>query len=82
MMLLVNGNSSGSDLLDPYHRIRVANEVNAAILSSQGQDSSSKLPSILKLLLWSQEQLSTKANFPKIHDLVEATFEEDMSMQQ
>lgn len=66
--------TGNADLLDPYHRIRVANEVNAALLSAQGQEAESKLPSLLKLLLWSQDQLSANANFPKINNLIEATF--------
>lgn len=63
-----------SDLLDPYHRIRVANEVNAALLASQGLEAESKLPSLLQLLLWSQDQLAANANFPKINNLIEAAF--------
>ncbi len=68
--ITVNG-----DLYDPYHRVKVANEINSAILVSQGHEQGSKLPSLLKMLLWSQEQLSSKAVFPKINNLVDCTFE-------
>jgi hypothetical protein len=67
--------SSGSELFDPYHRVRVANEVNAAILVSQGHEEGAKLPTVLKLLMWAQDELSQKAVFPKIVDLAEAKLE-------
>lgn len=68
---------AASDLLDPYHRIRVANEVNAAILASQGHEQDAKLPVLLKLLLWSQEQLGSKATFPKLVNLADCSFQLD-----
>lgn len=75
--MLVDSSAKGgaAELYDPYHRIRVANEVNAAILVSQGHDQGSKLPSLLKLLVWSQDQLASKAVFPKITSLADCTFE-------
>ena len=69
--------TEGSELFDPYHRVRVANEVNAAILQSQGCGEGAKLPALLKLLMWSQEQLADKAVFPRIVDLAEARVEFD-----
>lgn len=82
MSLFVLDSQQSSELLDPYHRIHVANEVNSAILASQGQDQGSKLPSLLKLLLWSEDQLSAKANFPKLENVVEASFAEPSSPMQ
>lgn len=74
-LLVLDPSQLSGDLFDPYHRIRVANEVNAAILVSQGHDQGAKLPSLLRLLLWSQEQLSAKAVFPKLTNLTECTFQ-------
>mmetsp|Transcript_6391 Transcript_6391/g.11389 ORF Transcript_6391/g.11389 Transcript_6391/m.11389 type:complete len:215 (-) Transcript_6391:857-1501(-) len=56
-----------SDLLDPSQRQKTASELNAAILSSQCQEKDPKLPNILKLLKWMEEQLSEHANFPKMN---------------
>lgn len=67
--------TEGSELFDPYHRVRLANEVNAAILQSQGHGEGAKLPALLKLLMWSQEQLASKAAFPCIVDLAEGRVE-------
>lgn len=86
MTLLVLSTEGPSDLLDPYHRIRVANEVNAALLQAQSQESGAKLPALLKLLLWAQDQLAQRAAFPRLSSLVEASFEarpeDDLAMQQ
>ncbi|OMH83504.1 Glucose-induced degradation protein-like protein [Zancudomyces culisetae] len=53
-------------LLDYKHRQTVASELNAAILSSQSQPKEPRLPALLQLLFWSQEQLGERATFPKI----------------
>lgn len=83
LLVLPSGQISGGDLLDPYHRVRVANEVNGAILVSQGHEQGAKLPALLKLLIWSQEQLVGKAAFPRITDLSECKLEfDDVAMQQ
>lgn len=34
-----------------------------------------KLPVLIKLMVWAQKQLSEKANFPRMVNAVEATFE-------
>jgi glucose-induced degradation protein 8 len=60
------------DLLEPAQRQRTANELNAAILASQSNAERPKLPNMLKFLVWAQEQLSEKANFPQIDDLAAA----------
>ncbi len=51
-------------LLDASQRQKTASELNAAILNSQCQDKDPKLPVMLKLLIWAQEQLKEYAEFP------------------
>ncbi|KAG5375513.1 hypothetical protein IGI04_040109 [Brassica rapa subsp. trilocularis] len=57
------------DLLDISHRLKTASEVNAAILTSQSHEKDPKLPSLLKMLIWAQNQLDEKAVYPHINDL-------------
>ncbi|XP_056864092.1 protein GID8 homolog [Raphanus sativus] len=73
------------DLLDISHRLKTASEVNAAILTSQSHEKDNcldvilvlfyceqtdpKLPSLLKILIWAQNQLEEKAVYPHINDL-------------
>lgn len=64
-----------STLLHPEHRLKTAKEVNSAILSSQAQPEVSKLPEILGLLQWAQKKLEERANFPKLIDPINGTFE-------
>ncbi|KAF3556377.1 hypothetical protein F2Q69_00013549 [Brassica cretica] len=56
-------------LLDISHRLKTASEVNAAILTSQSHEKDPKLPSLLKMLIWAQNQLDEKAVYPHINDL-------------
>ena len=58
-------NSPLSDLLDKSQRQRVAAELNAAILSSQDQEPESRLPLLLRKLLWTQDRLNEKAGGPQ-----------------
>ncbi|KAJ3119168.1 Glucose-induced degradation complex subunit [Physocladia obscura] len=58
-----------SSLLDYSQRLKVAGELNAAILQSQCQERNPKLPALLKMLVWSQNQLEEKVSFPKITNL-------------
>ena len=60
------------DLLEPAQRARTASELNAAILASQSQAGKPKLPNLLKFLIWAQQELESKADFPKMDDLVAA----------
>lgn len=53
-----------SDLLQPSQRQKTASELNAAILTSQCQEKDPKLPALLKMLLWAQNELKEKADFP------------------
>nr|VDC76623.1 unnamed protein product [Brassica rapa] len=62
-------NSPVKDLLDISHRLKTASEVNAAILTSQSHEKDPKLPSLLKMLIWAQNQLDEKAVYPHINDL-------------
>ncbi|CAL5408742.1 unnamed protein product [Camellia sinensis] len=64
------------ELLDISQRLKTASEVNAAILTSQSHEKDPKLPSLLKMLLWAQNQLDEKAAYPRIKDLATATLED------
>jgi len=66
------------DLLHPSHRQKVASEVNAAILKLENQkETTPQLTKLLKLILWSQEQLDRrKVSYPKMTDLATANIEE------
>ncbi|KAE9599292.1 hypothetical protein Lal_00044072 [Lupinus albus] len=64
------------ELLDTSQRLKTASEVNAAILTSQSHEKDPKLPSLLKMLIWSQNQLDEKAAYPRINDLSKATLED------
>lgn len=66
------GASPMGDLLEPAQRARTASELNAAILASQSQAGKPKLPNLLKFLIWAQQELEAKADFPKMDDLVAA----------
>ncbi|KAJ3403249.1 phosphatidylserine decarboxylase [Chytriomyces confervae] len=63
-------------LLDYSQRLKTAGELNAAILKSQCQERNPKLPALLKMLVWSQNQLEEKVTFPKIRNLVTASLED------
>ncbi|GAX82418.1 hypothetical protein CEUSTIGMA_g9846.t1 [Chlamydomonas eustigma] len=58
------------DLMDIAQRQKTASELNAAILHSQCLDKESRLPTLLKILFWSQAQLDDKCAYPHITDLV------------
>ncbi|TYH53287.1 hypothetical protein ES332_D09G089400v1 [Gossypium tomentosum] len=64
------------ELLDISQRLKTASEVNAAILTSQSHEKDPKLPSLLKMLIWAQNQLDEKAAYPRINDLSNATLED------
>jgi hypothetical protein len=56
-------------LLEPAQRSKVASELNAAILASQSETTTPRLPNLLKLLTWAQHQLGTRCDFPTIDPL-------------
>lgn len=62
-------------LLEPIQKEKLATELNAAILSSQNHDRQPKLLLLLKVMLWSQQQLSERISFPEIKNLVTAELE-------
>ncbi|KAK6917498.1 CTLH/CRA C-terminal to LisH motif domain [Dillenia turbinata] len=64
------------ELLDISQRLKTASEVNAAILTSQSHEKDPKLPSLLKMLIWAQNQLDEKAVYPRINDLSTAKLED------
>ncbi|KAL6553247.1 Glucose-induced degradation complex subunit [Orobanche gracilis] len=64
------------ELLDISQRHKTAAEVNAAILTSQSHEKDPKLPSLLKMLIWVQNQLDEKATYPRITDLSTAALED------
>ncbi|GER31638.1 LisH and RanBPM domains containing protein [Striga asiatica] len=55
-----------AELLDISQRLKTAREVNAAILISQSHEKDPKLLSLLKMLIWVQNQLDEKATYPRI----------------
>nr|CAD1832894.1 unnamed protein product [Ananas comosus var. bracteatus] len=63
------------ELLDVSQRLKTASEVNAAILTSQSHEKR-LLPSLLKMLIWAQNQLDEKAIYPRINNLSTAMLED------
>eukprot|EP00105_Crassostrea_gigas_P019984 XP_011438647.1 PREDICTED: glucose-induced degradation protein 8 homolog isoform X2 [Crassostrea gigas] len=62
------------ELLHPSQRQKVASELNAAI---QENDSTPKLANLLKLLLWSQEELDKKkVKYPRMTDLATGSLDD------
>lgn len=57
------------ELLDISQRLKIASELNAAILTSQNQEKDPKLLGLLKMLLWAQNQLDEIAVYPHINNL-------------
>ncbi|KAJ1656398.1 hypothetical protein IWQ61_004022 [Dispira simplex] len=62
-------------LLDYSQRQKTASELNAAILSSMSLPSEPKLPSLVKLLDWTQSQLGEKVQFPRINNILTGELE-------
>ncbi|CAO3641346.1 unnamed protein product [Cunninghamella blakesleeana] len=60
------------DLLEPEQRQKTAQELNEAILTSQSLEANPKLPHLLKVLAWSQEQLDEHMKYPRINNFVKA----------
>ncbi|GJJ78930.1 glucose-induced degradation protein 8 [Entomortierella parvispora] len=68
----LNGPSPVSDLLTPAQRQKLASELNSALLISQSQEKDPKLPSLLKMCWWAQQQLDERCIYPKIKDFTRA----------
>ncbi|GAB6031662.1 Glucose-induced degradation complex subunit [Chamberlinius hualienensis] len=66
------------DLLHPSHRQKVASELNAAILKIENQDMTTpNLANLLKLLLWTQDELDKKkTKYMKLTDLARGIIED------
>jgi hypothetical protein len=74
-MALLVMDSGKEVLMDTAHRVKVANEVNSALLAIQSQENESRLPAMLRLLHHLQEQLAKKVSFPRIIDFSTAKFD-------
>ena len=63
-----------ADLLGDEQRQRTASDLNAAILRAQEQEQAPKLPMMVRMLQWAQDELQQKqlVTFPRIDDLVKA----------
>ena len=57
------------DLMAASQRLKTASELNTAILTKYNQEQEPRLQTLMKMLLWSQDQLAEKATFPKMIDL-------------
>jgi len=68
-----------SKLLDPSQRSKTATELNSAILIAMNQQKEPKLPTLLKMLKWSQNVSLEKYKYPKITDFSTAKFESTTS---
>ncbi|KAF9436018.1 hypothetical protein BGZ76_005007 [Entomortierella beljakovae] len=68
----LNGPSPVSDLLTPAQRQKLASELNSALLLSQSQEKDPKLPALLKMCWYAQQQLDERCTFPKIKDFTKA----------
>ncbi|KAJ2642762.1 hypothetical protein IW137_002626, partial [Coemansia sp. RSA 1287] len=73
----VTGESPLAELLDFEHRQKTANELNAALLAAHSQPREPKLPALLQLLAWTQDQLDEKVSYPRINNIVSAVLEEE-----
>ena len=69
-----------SELLQHSQRLKVVSELNAALLASQDQEATSKLSTLMKLVLWSQEQLEKKGlTFPKLPNIAAGKVQQSQS---
>nr|GLL24082.1 glucose-induced degradation protein 8 homolog [Ipomoea trifida] len=64
------------ELVDMSQRLKTASEVNAAILTSQSHEKDPKLPSLLKMLIWAQNELDEKLAYPRIKIVSTAALED------
>ncbi|EAS05436.2 Ran-binding protein in the microtubule-organising centre protein (macronuclear) [Tetrahymena thermophila SB210] len=64
------------DLVSNSQRIKISSQINYEMLKGQ-QEKENKLPTLIKLLLWSQDKLSEKLEFPQIKNVSTAKFVTD-----
>lgn len=72
-------NSPLADLMDIAQRQKTASELNAAILSTQCQEKEPQLLNFLRMVIWAQQHLGEKVDFPRINDLTSAALSENTS---
>ncbi|KAJ2723688.1 hypothetical protein GGI07_002483 [Coemansia sp. Benny D115] len=75
-LLAFDTGKGGGELLDFAQRQKTANELNAALLAAHSQPKEPKLPALLQLLAWTQNQLDEKARYPRINNIVSAVLED------
>ena len=69
-----------SNLLDSSQRLKLVSELNSALLASQDQETTSRLSVLMKLVLWTQEQLQKKGiSFPKLANISSGKLESSSS---
>ena len=57
--------------------LQVASELNASILEMENRETTPQLSNLLKLLLWSQDELDhKKVKYPKMSDLAKGTIDD------
>lgn len=65
-----------SELLQPSQKLKVVSELNAALLASQDQETTCKLSTLMKLVLWAQAQLEKKGlDYPKLANISDGKLE-------
>ncbi|KAJ3124306.1 hypothetical protein HK098_001218 [Nowakowskiella sp. JEL0407] len=63
------------DLLGHLQRQKTASELNSAILTAQCQDKEPKLPTLIRMMTWAQNQLDERVSYPKMTNFVTAELE-------
>lgn len=76
----INSKNQIGSLLENSQRQKTASELNAAILTAQCQEKDSKLPLLLKLLVWTQNQLDEKLSYPKMTNFATGEFDSSEPM--
>lgn len=65
-----------AELLQPSQKLKLVSELNAALLGSQDQEATSKLGTLMKLVIWAQGQLEKKGlEFPKLASIADGKLE-------
>jgi hypothetical protein len=71
-----------ADLLESSQRLKLVSELNSALLASQDQETTSRLSVLMKLVLWTQEQLQKKGLlFPKLANISSGKLESSSTTQ-
>jgi len=72
---VTNTTSPVASLLETRQRLKVASEVNAALLVNQGQEKEAKLVDLLRMVKWAQDKVAGQgAIFPRLTNLADASF--------